>query len=101
MDYSGRAQFVPEFSDVAFSLTDKNTVSKIVKTEYGYHIMYFVGASDEAVWYTNIKTALADSQFETMYNDMSAKHVSKTNEKVVAWSLKDINKHINDYLIQH
>lgn len=29
MDYAGRAEFVPEFSNVAFSLTDKNTVSKL------------------------------------------------------------------------
>ncbi len=49
MDYSGRAEFVPEFSDVAFSLTDKTTVSKIVKTEYGYHIIQLVDRKGDKI----------------------------------------------------
>lgn len=39
---SGRGEWVPEFSNVAFSLTDPKTVSKIVHTEYGYHILQFI-----------------------------------------------------------
>lgn len=35
----GRGEFVPEFSAVAFNLTDPNKVSKIVETEYGFHII--------------------------------------------------------------
>lgn len=42
MDYKGRNEFVPEFSNVAFSLTDPKKVSKIVRTEFGYHIIQFV-----------------------------------------------------------
>ena len=38
----GRADLVPEFSSVAFSLTDPKTVSKVVKTEYGYHIIQLI-----------------------------------------------------------
>ncbi|MBR4302350.1 MAG: peptidylprolyl isomerase [Bacteroidaceae bacterium] len=37
--FKGRGEFVPEFSAVAFNLTDPNKVSKIVETEYGYHII--------------------------------------------------------------
>jgi peptidyl-prolyl cis-trans isomerase SurA len=33
---------VPEFSTVAFNMTDPNKISKIVETEYGYHIIQFV-----------------------------------------------------------
>ena len=40
--FKGRAELVPEFSSVAFSLTDPKTVSKIVKTEYGYHIIQLI-----------------------------------------------------------
>ena len=32
----------PEFADVAFKLTDPNTVSKIVETEFGFHIIQLI-----------------------------------------------------------
>lgn len=38
----GRNEFVPEFANVAFSLTDPKKVSKIVKSEYGYHIIQLI-----------------------------------------------------------
>ena len=40
--FSSRAQFAPEFANVAFNLTDPNKVSKIVETEYGFHIMQLI-----------------------------------------------------------
>lgn len=49
LDYCGRAELVPEFANVAFALTDKNTVSKIVKTEYGYHIMQLMDRRGDKV----------------------------------------------------
>lgn len=49
LPYSGRTEFVPEFSSVAFSLSDPKKVSKIVKTEYGYHILQFVGRMGDKV----------------------------------------------------
>ena len=39
MDFMGRGQLVPEFAAVAFNLTDPKKVSKIVETEYGFHII--------------------------------------------------------------
>jgi peptidyl-prolyl cis-trans isomerase SurA len=40
--FFGRGEMVPEFSAVAFNMTDPNRISKIVETEYGYHIIQFV-----------------------------------------------------------
>jgi peptidyl-prolyl cis-trans isomerase SurA len=37
-----RASLVPEFAQVAFNLRDKNKVSKIVETEFGFHIMQLI-----------------------------------------------------------
>ena len=34
--------FVPEFSNVAFNLNDPKKVSRIVETEYGYHIIQLI-----------------------------------------------------------
>lgn len=42
LGFHGRADFVPEFSAVAFNLSDPKKVSRIVETEYGYHIIQLI-----------------------------------------------------------
>lgn len=39
LGFVGRGQLVSEFADVAFNLTDPNRISRVVQTEYGYHII--------------------------------------------------------------
>ena len=39
LDFMGRGELDPAFATVAFNLTDPNKVSKIVESEYGYHII--------------------------------------------------------------
>lgn len=59
--YSGRNQFVPEFSNVAFSLNDPKKVSKIVKTEYGYHIIQLIDKKGDKV---NVRHILLKPQID-------------------------------------
>ena len=42
LGFQGKGQLVPEFANVAFSLTDPNKVSRIVETEYGFHIIQLI-----------------------------------------------------------
>ena len=42
LGFSDRSAFVPEFANVAFSLTDPKKVSNIVETEYGFHIIQLI-----------------------------------------------------------
>lgn len=42
LGWMGKGQLVTEFADVAFKLTDPNTVSKIVETEFGFHIIQLI-----------------------------------------------------------
>ena len=42
LGFHGKADFVPEFSNVAFNLSDPKKVSRIVETEYGYHIIQLI-----------------------------------------------------------
>ena len=42
LDFYGRGQLQPEFATVAFNLTDPNKISKIVETEYGFHIIQLI-----------------------------------------------------------
>ena len=44
-----RSQLIPEFATVAFNLTKKNTVSKIVETEYGYHIIQLIDRKGDRI----------------------------------------------------
>lgn len=40
--WSYKGRLAQEFADVAFKLTDPNTVSKIVETEFGFHIIQLI-----------------------------------------------------------
>jgi peptidyl-prolyl cis-trans isomerase SurA len=42
MDYVGRGLLDPAFANVAFNLTDPKKISKIVETEFGYHIIQLI-----------------------------------------------------------
>lgn len=42
LGFMGRGQLVPEFSQVAFNLTDPKRVSRIVETEFGFHIIQLI-----------------------------------------------------------
>ena len=49
LGYMGKGQLVPEFASVAFSLTDPKRVSKIVETEFGYHIIQFIDKQGDKI----------------------------------------------------
>lgn len=40
--FMGRAELVPEYANVAFNLQDPNKVSKIVESEFGFHIIQLI-----------------------------------------------------------
>jgi peptidyl-prolyl cis-trans isomerase SurA len=42
LGFVGKGQLVSEFADVAFNLNDPKRVSRIVQTEYGYHIIQLI-----------------------------------------------------------
>ncbi len=49
LDYVGRRVLDPAFANVAFSLTDPNKISKVVQTEYGYHIIQLIDKRGDKV----------------------------------------------------
>ena len=42
MDYVGRGMLDPAFAQAAFNLTDPNKISKIVESEFGFHIIQYI-----------------------------------------------------------
>lgn len=49
LGYTGRSSFDPAFATVAFNLTDPKKISKIVETEFGYHIIQLIDRRGEKV----------------------------------------------------
>jgi len=66
LGYTGRGQWVPEFANVAFNLTDPKKVSKIVETEFGFHIIQLIDKRGDKVNARHIllKPEVSDSAVE-------------------------------------
>ena len=49
LGFVGKGQLVTEFANVAFNLTDPKRVSRIVQTEYGFHIIQLIERKGDRV----------------------------------------------------
>lgn len=61
LGYAGRNEWVPEFANVAFSLNDPKKVSKIVRSEYGFHIIQLIDKRGDKV---NVRHILLKPQID-------------------------------------
>lgn len=63
LDYTGRGMLDPAFANVAFSLTDPKKVSKIVESEFGYHIIQLIDKRGDKIKVRHIlrKPVVSDS----------------------------------------
>lgn len=75
-------QMVTEFNDWCFDESRKPGDSEIVKTDYGYHIMYFVKAGLPQ-WKATADTALRDAAIIAAVEEMAKAHtVEHTAENI-------------------
>ena len=64
-------QYVASFEDWVFSEGDFASEERvpgstgIIETEYGYHVMYYVGSNENPVWYETILDSLISEAWET------------------------------------
>lgn len=63
MDYTGRAPLDPAFAAVAFNLTDPKKISKIVESEFGFHIIQLIDKRGDKIKVRHIlrKPVVSDS----------------------------------------
>ena len=54
LGFMGRGQLVPEFANVAFALTDPKKVSRVIETEYGFHIIQLIEKRGELANFRHI-----------------------------------------------
>ncbi len=73
---------VAEFNDWIFDEARADGDTGIVKTDYGYHVMYFAGEGDP-VWKVNARDAVLDKKLSDWYEEFGAKyHVECDKEKL-------------------
>ena len=63
LDYTGRGTLDPAFANVAFNLTDPNKISKIVESEFGFHIIQLIDKRGDKIKCRHIlmKPVVSDS----------------------------------------
>ena len=64
-----RGQMVTEFNDWLFDANRQPGDTGIVKTTYGYHIMYYVGDS-MASWKSSVDTVMRRNDYTTKYEEL-------------------------------
>lgn len=85
LGFMGKGLLLPEFANVAFNLNDPKRVSKIVETEYGYHIIQLIEKRGDRINCRHIllkpkasdkELDLATQKLDSLYADLQAKKFS-------------------------
>ena len=58
-----------EFNDWCFDPSRQPGDTGIVETDYGYHIMYYVG-TDDPYWLVQVKSDLSSTKYNDYYTQM-------------------------------
>ena len=49
LGFAGRGTFVPEFANAAFALTEPGSISRVIETEFGFHIIQLIERRDDRI----------------------------------------------------
>lgn len=77
-----KGQMIDEFDAWIFDSARKAGDYDIVETDYGYHIMYFVG-NDEIAWKIKAKDAVEAEEYANYITDLEAKYDIVTYDEVM------------------
>ena len=75
-----KGTMVASFEDWSFDAARKKGDTGIVETEYGYHVMYFVGAG-KAGWQVTVEKDYKAEKYDNQYTSFVQKHTVEINEK--------------------
>ena len=73
---------VKEFNDWLFDNSRKAGDTGIVKTTYGYHIMYFVGDGDQ-IWKKSVNTVMVKNSYSENLKELSQKYAVTFDEAFI------------------
>jgi hypothetical protein len=99
VDINATSNYVPEFLE--WSLTPhKSGDTGIIKTDYGYHIMYYVGGDNMGKWESDIRNALSESAyndyFDTLYENVS--NSIKRNDNLIDEAVENLENQISSLI---
>lgn len=94
-DITSTSSYVPEFLDWALA-EHKVGDTGIIKTDYGYHIMYFVGADETEKWESDVRTAIASENFDNYTTELidAISDKIERNETVIDFFVSSVEKQI-------
>lgn len=98
-DITSTSSYVPEFLDWALA-SHKVGDTGIIKTDYGYHIMYFVGADKAEKWESDVRDAISTEKFNDYSNglyDAISEKIEKS-EAIMNYFVKSNEKRISNYV---
>ncbi len=98
-DITSTSSYVPEFLDWALD-SHKVGDTGIIKTDYGYHIMYFVGAEETEKWESDVRDAITTEKFNDYSNglyDTVTEKIEKS-EAIINYFVKANEKLISNYV---
>ena len=81
-------QMVAPFEDWCFDESRKTGDSGLVKTDYGYHIMYFVDSVE--IWISNLTTQMLTERSSAMVEEAIAKYPLETDLTKVVLTNTDV-----------
>ena len=105
--FRSRSMLVPEFANVAFALNDPTKVSRIVESEFGYHIIQFIDKKDDQLNCRHIlmrpkvsieEQAIATGKLDSITED-TRKGTLRFDEAVASISDKSATKHSQGLMI--
>ncbi len=70
----GKGEMVKAFEDWSFDPARKKGDTGVVETEYGYHVMYYVGQG-EATWKTKAQADYVSAEYSKQYEGFVEKYV--------------------------
>lgn len=96
-DVSAGGNYVAEFTNWAIDPARKAGDAEIVKTEFGYHFMYFVSASEYQAWEQDVRDTMASNAYNELvdgiYEDIEEK--STKSETVLKFFSDRLEKTIS------
>jgi parvulin-like peptidyl-prolyl isomerase len=72
-------QMVNSFSTWCFDSSRKAGDTAIIRSDYGYHIMYFVGTNDQKIWQYTAEQTLASEDSTTASEELEEEYTIKEN----------------------
>ncbi len=85
--FLGRAMLAPEYAAVAFNLNDTKKVSKIVETEYGYHIIQLIEKRGDRINTRHIllRPKVSDKDLETAITRLDSLRADIIDNKKISF----------------